>query len=131
MPAIYQRCLLLALSILIAACVRNEVVASAEPQPPTTTDSAIPTTAATDRRTEVVGIPSLRDDQSEDVVEPGRYVVLGPGFPGGYRAGGWPAAVIVTVPEGWSSASRQRGGGLYSAIFRLDMAAVFILVGNP
>jgi len=61
----------------------------------------------------------------------GRYTVLGPGFPDGQRAGGWPEAVIVTVPEGWSSASRQRGGGLYTADASLDMASVANVLADP
>ena len=107
-------------------------MASEDPQPAaTTTQAATTMTDATNRQTEVAGIPSLRADQSEDLVEPGRYVVLGPGFPDGQRSGGWPEAVIVTVPEGWSSASRPRGGGLHSADVSLELGSVANVVADP
>ena len=39
--------------------------------------------------------------------------------------------MIVSVPEGWSSASRQRGGGLSTADTSLDMASVANVFADP
>ena len=58
MPAMYKRCLLLALSILISACASNEVVASSESLPPTTTTGASEAdvfAALSDRAEELAG----------------------------------------------------------------------------
>ena len=45
-------------------------------------------------------------------LEPGRYLILGPSE-GWARSEGWPQAVSVTVPSGWTIDTRVRGSGLW------------------
>jgi len=44
-------------------------------------------------------------------LEPGRYLILGPSE-GWARSEGWPQAVSVTMPSGWTIDTRVRGSGL-------------------
>ena len=118
---------LLALALMTAGC-------TAEARTTTTPDAA----QGPDR----VGIPWIPCDDcaaielSDGSLKAGRYIVNGPGFPGNERAGGWPEAVVVTVPGGgWHIASRQRGSGItfgeLPTVGRLYMGSVANVAADP
>ena len=64
--------------------------------------------------------------------EPGTYRMRGPGEQG---PAGWPASVIVTIPEGWYARSAVRGGGLARSeddqLAGLNFSSVHNLVADP